>query len=219
VSFAPLLLSLEVATIAVVVATVLGVAIGTTLATKRFWGRDAVDVLLTTPMILPPTVLGYYLLGALGRTSVVGRAYEAVVGDTIVFTKVGAVIAATIGALPLVAKAARSAVEGVDPALVAAARTLGATPWRALSTVVFPLASRGILGGVMLGFARALGDFGVTLMIAGDIPGVTRTASLAIYGAIQAGRDAQAAGMVAVLTAISVVVLYVVGKLGVRREA
>jgi len=217
VSFAPLLLSLEVAIVATLLATVVGVLLGTLLATRSFRGRDLIDVLVTTPMVLPPTVLGYYLLGALGRTSLIGRAYESVVGDTIVFTKVGAVVAATIGALPLVAKAARSAVEGVDPSLVAAARTLGATETRAFATIVLPLASRGILGGVMLGFARALGDFGVTLMIAGDIPGVTRTASLAIYGAIQAGREAQAAGMVAALTAVSVVVLYAVGKLGVRR--
>jgi molybdate transport system permease protein len=218
VSFAPLLLSLEVAIVAIAVATVIGVAIGVLLATRAFRGRDLLDVLLTTPMVLPPTVLGYYVLGALGRTSVIGRAYEAVVGDTIVFTKTGAIVAATIGALPLVAKATRSAVEAIDPALARAARTLGATPMRALFTIVLPLASRGILGGVMLGFARALGDFGVTLMIAGDIPGVTRTASLAIYGAIQAGREAQAAGMVATLTAVSVVILYAVGKLGVRRE-
>ena len=218
-TFAPLLLSLEVATIATLLATVAGVVLGTVLATSRFRGRDLIDVLVTTPMILPPTVLGYYVLGALGRTSVIGRAYESVVGDTIVFTKVGAVIAATIGALPLVTKAARSAVEGVDPALIAAARTLGATEARAFFTIVLPLASRGVIGGVMLGFARALGDFGVTLMIAGDIPGVTRTAPLAIYGAIQAGREAEAAGMVATLTAVSVVVLYGVGKLGVRREA
>jgi molybdate transport system permease protein len=218
VSFAPLLLSLEVAIVAIAVATVIGVAIGVLLATRAFRGRDLLDVLLTTPMVLPPTVLGYYVLGALGRTSVIGRAYEAVVGDTIVFTKTGAIVAATIGALPLVAKATRSAVEAIDPALARAARTLGATPMRALFTIVLPLASRGILGGVMLGFARALGDFGVTLMIAGDIPGETQTASLAIYDAIQAHRDADALGMVAVLTVCAMGMLYAANRLAAPRS-
>jgi molybdate transport system permease protein len=216
VDFAPLLLSLRVATVAVLIATVIGVALGALLASRRFPGRDLLDVLLTAPMVLPPTVLGYYVLVALGRRSAVGRAYEAIFDASIVFTTTGAVVAATIGALPIIIKAARAALEAVEPTLVAAARTLGATPLRAFATVQLPLASRGILAGVMLGFARALGDFGVTLMVAGDIPGETQTASLAIYDAIQARRDDEAVAMIAVLTAVALVILYGVGKLGHR---
>ncbi len=217
--FAPLLLSLRVATTAVLIATVLGVALGALLAARRFPGRDVIDVLLTAPMVLPPTVLGYYVLVALGRRSAVGRAFEALFGASIVFTTTGAIVAATIGALPIIMKAARASLEAVDPTLVAAARTLGATPLRAFTTVLLPLASRGILAGVMLGFARALGDFGVTLMVAGDIPGETQTASLAIYDAIQARRDDEAVAMIAVLTAVALVILYAVGKLGQRGRA
>jgi molybdate transport system permease protein len=114
-----------------------------------------------------------------------------VFGSSIVFTRTGAIVAATLGSLPLVIRASRAALEGVDPTLLKAARTLGASPLRAFLTVHLPLASRGILAGVMLAFARALGDFGVTLMVAGDIPGETQTAALAIYDAIQAHRETE----------------------------
>ncbi len=208
----PLLLSFQVAAVATLIAAVLGVALAT-LLTRRFPGRELLDVLLTTPMVLPPTVLGYYVLVALGRRSSIGRAYESVFGNSIVFTRTGAVIAASIGALPLVVKAARAALEAVDPNFMRAARTLGASPLRAFFTIRLPLALPGVLAGVMLGFARALGDFGVTLMIAGDIPGETQTASIWIFDAIQGNRDADAAGMIAVLSAFAIVVLYGVNKL------
>ena len=208
----PLLLSFEIAAAATGVATILGIALAM-LLTKRFPGRDLVDVLITTPMVLPPTVLGYYVLVALGRRSSLGQAYEHLTGSSIVFTRFGAVIAASIGALPLVVKAARAALEGVDPNLIKAARTLGASPLRVFWTIRLPLAAPGVLAGVMLGFARALGDFGVTLMVAGDIPGETQTASLAIYDAIQANREADAVGMILVLSAFAIAVLYAVNKL------
>lgn len=208
----PLLLSFKIATISTIAATIVGVALAT-LLTKRFPGRDILDVLLTTPMVLPPTVLGYYVLVVLGRRSTIGQAYEDLTGSSIVFTQKGAVIAAAIGALPLIVKAARAALEGVDPTLLRAARTLGASKTRAYFTVALPLAAPGVLAGVMLGFARALGDFGVTLMVAGDIPGETQTASLAIYDAIQGNRQSDAAGMIAVLSAFAIVTLYLVNKL------
>lgn len=208
----PLLLSFKIAAISTLVATIAGIAIAT-LLTKRFLGRDLLDVLLTTPMVLPPTVLGYYVLVVLGRRSWIGETYEDIFGSSIVFTQKGAVIAAAIGALPLIVKAARAALEGVDPTLLRAAQTLGASKARAYFTVALPLAAPGVLAGVMLGFARALGDFGVTLMVAGDIPGETQTASLAIYDAIQGNRQSDAAGMIAVLSAFAIVTLYVVNKL------
>jgi len=210
----PLLLSLQVASIATAITAVAGVLTAWLLASKRFPGRELLDVIITTPMVLPPTVLGYYVLVAIGRRSAIGGLYESLTGSSLVFTRTGAVIAAAIGAFPLVVKAARAALEAVDPMLVAAARTLGAGPARAFFTVRLPLAMGGIVAGIMLGFARSLGDFGVTLMIAGDIPGETQTASLAIYDAIQANRERDALGMIAVLSVTAIAILYVVNKLG-----
>jgi len=213
VEWQPLFLSFQIASLATLVAAVVGIALATLLATRRFPGRDLLDVLITTPMVLPPTVLGYYVLVLLGRKSWLGEAFERLTGSSIVFTRTGAVIAASIGALPLIAKAARAALEGVDPTLLRAAQTLGATRTRAFFTVHLPLAAPGVLAGVMLGFARALGDFGVTLMIAGDIPGFTQTAPLAIYDAIQGNRQGDAIGMIMVLSAFALVTLYAVAKL------
>jgi molybdate transport system permease protein len=217
VDLGPLWLSFEVATIATLLAAVVGVACAVGLAWRRFFGRELIDAITTTPMVMPPTVLGYYVLVALGRQSVLGRAWESLTGAPIVFTRTGAVIAAALGSLPLVIKSARAALEAVDPTLIRAARTLGAGPVRAFFTVHLPLAARGIRAGIVLGFARALGDFGVTLMVAGDIPGETQTAALAIYDAIQSHREAEAAGMIAVLTSVSVFALYIVNKWATRR--
>ncbi len=214
--WAPLWLSVEVSLVATALSVVLGVAIGALLSRARLPGRDLWDALLTAPLVLPPTVLGYFLLVSLGRGSAIGRAFEGLTGHTIAFSFLGAVIAATVGSMPLVIKAARTAFEAIDPALISAARTLGATPRRAFVEVKLPLAARGIAAGAVLAFARALGDFGATLMVAGNIPHQTRTAALAIYDAIEAGRDADAAGMIAVLTALAIAVGYGAQKL-VRR--
>jgi molybdate transport system permease protein len=215
----PLVLSFQIAFFATLLATISGVLIGLWLTSRRVIGRDLIDAITTAPMVMPPTVLGYYVLVALGRNSAVGRAWEALFGSSIVFTRTGAVIAATLGSLPLVVKSARAALEGVDPTLLKAARTLGAGPVRAFVTVHLPLAARGLIAGVMLAFARSLGDFGVTLMVAGDIPGETQTAALAIYDMIQGHQERAAAGMVAVLTSITIGALYVVNKLtAVRRD-
>ncbi|MEO7113602.1 MAG: ABC transporter permease subunit, partial [Polyangiaceae bacterium] len=168
--------------------------------------------------VLPPTVLGYYMLVTIGRRSLIGNAFEHVTGSTIVFTRTGAVCAATVGAFPLVVKFGRAALEGVDWRYIRAARTLGAFPLRVFFTIRLPLASRGIIAAIMLAFARSLGDFGVTLMVAGDIPGETQTASLAIYDAIQARHEAEATGMVLILSAIAISILYTVNRLTQRPE-
>ena len=207
-TFAPLALTFEVATLAVAVSALIGVALGAILARRMVPLADLVDGIVTAPMVLPPTVLGYYVLVTFGRTSIIGRAFEAVTGSTIVFSTTGVVLAATIGALPLVVMSSRAALESVDPMLTRAARTLGASPLRAFVTVELPIASPGIVAGLMLGFARALGDFGVTLMVAGDIPERTQTASLAIYDAIQANREDDALGMILVLTIVAVAALF-----------
>ncbi len=216
-AWSPLLLSFQVAFAATLLAALLGLALAALLANGRFPGRDLLDVLLTAPMVLPPTVLGYFLLVSIGRRSLVGSAFESITGSSLVFTKTGAVVAAMVGAIPLVVKSSRAALEGVDPNLIHAARTLGATPLRAFLTVQLPLARRGIIASLMLAFARSLGDFGVTLMIAGDIPGETQTASLAIYDAIQAHRDAEALGMIAVLTTTALGMLYAANRLTAQR--
>ncbi len=211
--FAPLVLSLEIAVLATILAGVFGMAVATALTKKNLPARDLLDALMTAPMILPPTVLGYYVLVALGRRSVIGHAFESITGHSIVFTRFGAVVAATIGGFPLVVKFGRAALEAVDPSFVDAARTLGASPLRAFFTIRLPLASRGVVAAVMLAFARSLGDFGVTLMVAGDIPGETQTASLAIYDAISARRQTEATGMVLILSAVAIGILYAVNKI------
>lgn len=214
----PLVLSFQVAAIATSVAAVLGIAVAALLANYRFPGRDVVELVFTAPMVMPPTVLGYYVLVALGRRSVIGHAFESLTGSSIVFTFTGAVVAATIGAMPIVVKSVRAVLEETDPTLMLAARTLGATKLRAFFTVQIPLATRGIVAALMLAFARAVGDFGVTLMVAGDIPRKTRTGSLAIYGAIQAQHDREATTLVVILTVTVLALLYAVGKLTARRS-
>jgi molybdate transport system permease protein len=216
VDLRPLLLSFEVAALATVLAAIVGIGGAAILANFRFIGRDLLEVLFTAPLVMPPTVLGYYVLVVLGRRSMIGQAYEALTGSSIVFTPTGAVVAATIGAVPLVVKNVRAALEETDPTLILAARTLGATRMRAFVTVQLPLATRGIVAALMLAYARAIGDFGITLMVAGDIPGRTRTASLAIYNAIQGQREQEAATMVVILTVLVLSLLYVVGKLTAR---
>jgi molybdate transport system permease protein len=213
----PLILSFQIAGLATVIAGVGGVALAGLMARARFPGRDLLDVLITAPMVLPPTVLGYYLLTMLGRNSTIGGAWESVTGSPLVFTPTAAVIAAAVAAFPFVVKSARAALEDVDPRLLGAAATLGAPPVRVFATVSLALARNGIFAGLALGFARALGDFGVTLMIAGNIPGLTQTGSLAIYDAVQANHEAEAAGMVGVMTAFAIAALYLGNKL-VRRK-
>jgi molybdate transport system permease protein len=216
VPITPLSLSFGIASVATLLAAVIGIGVAAWLSRTRFWGRDVIDVITTAPMVLPPTVLGYYALTALGRRSAIGAAWEAVFGSSLVFSRQGAVVAAMLGALPIVIKSARAALEGVDSEVIGAARTLGASATRAFFAVELPLALRGIAAGLMLAFARSLGDFGVTLMIAGDIPGETQTASLAIYDAIQAHRDGDALVLVLVLSAVALTLLYVGNKLSAQ---
>ncbi len=209
----PLLLSLRVAIISTFLVVGVGVSLAWVLARKRFRGREALDALVTLPLVLPPTVLGYYLLVLLGRGSPAGQLYEAVTGRSLVFTWQGAVVAASVGALPLVVKTARAAFAAVDTDLEDAARTLGKSEWEVFRRVTLPLASRGVVAAAMLAFARALGDFGATLMVAGNIPGRTQTAAVAIYDAAQSGRDALALTLVFILSAVAFVILYTTNRL------
>ncbi len=188
----PLLLSLRIATIATLLAVVIGVPLARVLARSRFPGRDVLGVIVLLPMVLPPTVLGYYLLLLIGRGGVIGRFAEAIGIGRLVFTPTAAVIAAFVASLPFLVRAAQAGFEQTDPAYEEAARTLGRGELSIFLSVSIPLAWRGILAGVALGFARAMGEFGATLMVAGNIPGRTQTASVAIYDSVQAFRMEEA---------------------------
>jgi molybdate transport system permease protein len=209
----PLWLSLRVATIATALSLLLGLAMAYVLAKFRFRGRETLDAIITLPIVLPPTVLGYYLLVLLGRTSGLGRIFEAVFGSPLVFTWQAAVLAAMLHSIPLLVKASRAALEGVDRSLENAARTLGASELRTFFQITLPLARRSILAATAFAFARALGDFGVTIMIAGNIPGRTQTVAVAIYDAVQAGRSGPALLMVLVISAITLAILYLTNRL------
>ena len=208
----PLLLSLRVASLATLIAAVLGVGGAYLLAKGRFPGRGLLEAVASLPIVLPPTVLGYYLLVVLGARSPVGRAWESVFGGPLVFSVTGAVIAATVSALPFCLRTARAAIEQVDPRVEAAARTLGLPEWRVALQVTLPLARRGVIAGVALGFARALGDFGATVMVAGNIPGRTQTMPIAVYDAVQAGDDARAGTLALILAVVAVAVLLLVNR-------
>ncbi|WP_213948988.1 molybdate ABC transporter permease subunit [Luteibacter sp. dw_328] len=206
----PLALSLKVALWATAINLVLGVAVAFGLSRWRSRAREVVDSILTLPLVLPPTVLGYYLLVLLGRRGVFGAWLDRL-GIELVFTWQGAVIASTLVAFPLVQKAARAAFEAVDPQLESAARVLGLREAAVFFRVSLPLAARGITAGALLAFARALGEFGATLMIAGNLPGRTQTLSVAIYAAVQSGDDTTAGLMVAVTSATCVIALLLAG--------
>ena len=212
-----LFLSLKVAGFATAINGVLGVAVGFALARLRFPGRDLLDTLLTLPMVMPPTVLGYYLLVLMGRRSWLGGWLYDNFGINLIFTWQAAVIAASIVAFPLVFKPARAAFEAVDGQLEQAARVLGISEMAVFFRVTLPLAWRGILAGILLAFARALGEFGATLMVAGSIPGQTQTLSIAVYEAVQAGQDDIANMLVLVTSAVCIAALLTAGWLSPSR--
>ena len=207
-----LLLTLKVALWATAINTVLGVAAGWLLARHRFVARDMVSAVLTLPLVLPPTVVGYYLLVLIGRRGWLGQWLHDSLGINLIFTWQGAVIAATVVAFPLVLTSARSAFEAVDPQLERAARGLGLNEWAVFFRVTLPMAWPGILAGVLLVFARSLGEFGATLMIAGSIPGRTQTLSVAVHDAVQAGDDATANLLVVIISVTCVVFLLLAGR-------
>jgi molybdate transport system permease protein len=209
----PLLLTLKVAGWATLGASFLGVVVAFILARVRFPGREVLDAMMTLPMVMPPTVLGYYLLVLLGRRGPVGAWLESTLGITLVFTWQGAAVAAGVVAFPLVYKAARAAFEGVERQFEQAARVLGKSELAVFAQVTLPLAWRGILAGAMLAFARAMGEFGATLMVAGSLPGKTQTLSIAVYEAVQAGRDDVANFLVVVTSVVCIVVLLASGRL------
>lgn len=214
----PFWLSLRVAILATAAIVVVGVPLALLLARGRFVGKGLLAGFLLLPLVLPPTVLGYGLLLLLSRRAPVGLWLEATWGVQLVFNWVGAVIASSVAALPMFLVPARSAFEGVDPALEDAARLLGRGEWSVFTSVTVPLAWRGLIAGAVLAFARALGDFGATLMVAGNIPGRTQTASLAIYDAVQVGETSRAGLLTTLVASVSIVALLIAQKTAGGRE-
>lgn len=211
-------LSLKVAGWATAINLVLGVGFGALLARRRFPGRELLDTVFTLPMVLPPTVLGYYLLVLIGSNGPLGAWLESSFGINLVFTWQAAVIAAAVASFPLVFKPARAAFEDVDGQLEQAARTLGVSELALFFRVTLPLAWRGILAGLLLAFARAMGEFGATMMVAGSIPGRTQTLSIAIYEAVQAGNDGRANALVLLSSLVCISVLLFAARLVGRRQ-
>lgn len=212
-------LTLKIAACATLLNLVFGVGIGYAMARWRFPGRNLLDAVLTLPMVMPPTVLGYYLLVLVGTHSPLGSWLLQTFGIRLIFTWQAAVIAAAVVSFPLVFKAARAAFEVVEPQLEDAARTLGISEWAVFLRVSLPLAWRGILAGLLLSFARAMGEFGATLMVAGSIAGKTQTLSIAVYEAVQAGQDDTANFLVAVTSITCIAVLLGAGRLAPGRVA
>jgi molybdate transport system permease protein len=213
VDWDPLWLSLQIASLSTIVTLVFGTGFSLLLAWRRLPARHLIDAVISAPLVLPPTVLGYYLLVVLGRTSAIGRGWEWLFGSPIVFTFAGAVIAASVGSLPLVVRSIRLGVESVDPTLVAAARTLGARPVRVVVTVVLPLAAPGLIAGAMMGFARALGDYGATQMLAGARIDGTPTASIFVMDQLLANHEDQVFAMSLATTIVGVAMLYFANRL------
>jgi molybdate transport system permease protein len=219
VDWFPLWLSLRVAAISTLLSFGLALWLAYLLANREFRGKDLLDATITLPLVLPPTVVGYYLLVLVGRETPLGRLYEWITGQPLTFTWQAAVVAALLHSLPLMVKWTRAALESVDPAFERAARGLGAPEWRVFTRVTFPLARRSIFAAAALCFARSLGDFGITIMIAGNIPGQTQTLSVAIYDAVEAGQGALARILTVVAAGIAIAALTFVNRINRRQPA
>jgi molybdate transport system permease protein len=206
------ILSLQVACVSTLLTVGIGIPIAYVLARRDFKGKELLDVLFTLPLVLPPTVTGYYLIVLMGRNGIIGRLMYESTGWSIVFTWYAAVIASFIVAMPLMIKTARAAIESVDKSLINASFTLGHSEFNTVVKVILPLAKRGIVAGTALSFARAMGEFGATLMFAGNLPGRTDTMPLAIYSAAASGDWPRANTMVIVMTILSGIFLYIANR-------
>jgi molybdate transport system permease protein len=209
----PLYLSLRVATSAALLSMLIGVPLAAYLARRTTFLARILDAFATLPLVLPPTVLGYYLLVAFGARSPLGAALDAI-GLPLVFTWRGAVLAAAFVSLPLITQSALAALETVDPDLEDVARTLGHSKMSVFLSISLPLAWRGIMAGLVLAFARALGEFGATLLVAGNIPGRTQTMPMAIYDAVQSGNQVEANMLALLLTAAAFLLLILIRRFG-----
>ncbi|MCL6478243.1 MAG: molybdate ABC transporter permease subunit [Peptococcaceae bacterium] len=213
----PVLLSLKVAIISVLVVTCTGLPLSRLLARGQFYGKEVVEAAITLPLVLPPSVIGYGLLIIIGKNGLLGKTLASA-GMTIIFTWWAAVLASTVVAFPLMYQSAKAAFKSVDVNYEKAARTLGAGEIRIFFTVTLPLAWPGVAAGLVLSFARALGEFGATLMVAGNIPGQTQTIPLAIYFAVESGDTTTARTLVSIITIFSFLVIFLVNRWGKRQN-
>jgi molybdate transport system permease protein len=202
-NFSPIILSLKVASVATVFSFLLGNLFAYIINKKNVPGKNIWETALILPMVLPPSVVGYLLLILFGKRGPIGAFLLTHFGVQVIFTWVGAVIAACVVSLPLMYQNVKAAFVSTDPIYEQAAMTLGSSEWRIFRTVTFPLAWPGVISGVVLSFARALGEFGATLMIAGNIPGKTQTIPTAIYFAVESGKTETANGLVLIMTVFS----------------
>ncbi len=209
--------ALQISAIVVVCSTlvvgIIGLLFAFLLARTSFIGKEFLDALLTMPLVLPPTVTGYFLLVLLGKQGLIGAPIYELTGFSFVFSWQGAVIAAIVVSLPLMIRASRAGIEAIDSNFETVAYTLGKGRFETFLKVTLPLAKRGIIAGLILSFARALGEFGATIMIAGNIPGRTQTMPVAIYEAVASGNDRQAQMLALVLTLISIAAIYATNRL------
>ncbi|MFC5528664.1 molybdate ABC transporter permease subunit [Cohnella yongneupensis] len=213
VFFEPITLSIQISVIASVVVLVFATYTAWIMARKKFFGKSIIDTLLLLPLVLPPTVIGFILLILLGRRSWIGKAYESIFDGPLVFTWIAAVIAATIVAFPLAYRSFRAGFESIDPELEASARVLGASEWQVLRYISIPLSIRSLTSGYILGFCRGLGEFGATIMVAGNIPGRTQTIPTAIYIATDGGSMTMAWAWVTAMLVLSFLMLFLVNRI------
>lgn len=213
INFFPLFLSLRVAITATFISMVVGLPIAYFLSRNHGKISDFFDALTNLPVVLPPTVLGYYLLVLIGRQSWIGKFLEEQFDVMLVFTPKGAIIASTIVSIPYLIKSSKTALMEINEDLLNAARLLGRSEFNVFLTIMIPIAWRGIISGITMSFARALGDFGTTLMVCGSIPDKTVTMPIAIYDSLQSGNKDMANILVLIMTVVSIVVLYIVNRL------
>ncbi len=214
VDWFPLWLSLRVAALSTLLAFLGGLGVAWAISRRDFRGRFLLESLVTLPLLLPPTVLGYYLLVLLGQASPVGRVWESVFGEPLVFTWRAAVVASLIHSAPLLIQSARAALENVPVEYEQAARALGASEFRVFWAVSLPLAWSPVLAATVLAFARSLGEFGITLMLAGNIPGQSQTLSVAIYDAVASGNGDAARVLVLVISGLAILFLSIANRIG-----
>ena len=212
-----ILLSLKVATVATLVATPLGIALAYLLARRDFWGKSLLDALVHLPLVLPPVVTGYLLLLAFGRRGPIGEFLADNFGIVFAFRWTGAVLSCGVMSFPLLVRPIRLSIEAVDRRLEQAAETLGAAPWRVFFTVTLPLALPGVLAGMVLGFAKAIGEFGATITFVSNIPGETQTISSAIYSLIQTPDGDTAALRLVIVSAVIAVAALIGAEIFARR--
>lgn len=215
--WSPLRLSIQVSVISTILVAIAGTIIGYILSRRNFFAKDVIDAVITLPMVLPPTVTGYYLILVLGRQGFIGQHIYNWTGWTITFTWQAAVVASFVVSLPLMVKTAKAALDSVDIELEKASLLLGKGELETFLKITLPLAWKGVLAGVVLSFARGIGEFGATLMLAGNIPGKTATMPVAIYSATQSGDYFLANSLVLILTILSLSVIYATNRLSRRK--